>query len=250
MRHNIAELEDTGLTIFRDQLILSELNNINDIAGKLEPHVGLSQDGEWYNGWRMREEAETKNMLEEVNWAYHWSLTPEEHPFIKDTLLPTLSNICDHVFLDQQWGWQKTNCYIMTNNKHGFGASPHFDAPYLWPQKPDVQMSKYLAKGPLSLTFMIPLIDFTVENGATGYVTNTHNYIWDTANWEENKPYMRTFFNDNFIQPEVPAGSFACFYGNVLHAIMPNNTDMPRRGIIYRAIRQDALDEMAKHELG
>ena len=91
-------------------------------------------------------------------------------------------------------------------------------------------MAKYLAKGPLSLTFMIPLIDFTVENGATSYVTNTHNYIWDTANWEENKPYMRTFFNDNFIQPEVPLGDFACFYGNVLHAIMPNNTDTESRG--------------------
>ena len=44
--------------------------------------------------------------------------------------------------------------------------------------------------------------------------------------------------------------SFACFYGNCLHSVMPNYTDEIRRGIIYRAIRQDALDEMERLGLG
>jgi len=250
MSHNLTELKETGLTIFQDQFSLSDLTTVNNIASEIQPHVGLTAGGDWYNGWRMHEESETKDMLNDVNWAYHWCLTPEENPFIKDKLLPTLASVCDQAFEGRKWDWQKTNCYIMTNNRHDFGASPHFDAPYLWPQKPHIQMAKYLDEGPLSITFMVPLIDFTVENGATGYVTNTHKHIWDTEDWTETKQYMRKFFNDNYIQPEVPLGDFACFYGNVLHAIMRNNTDIPRRGIIYRAIRQDALDEMAKHELG
>jgi ectoine hydroxylase-related dioxygenase (phytanoyl-CoA dioxygenase family) len=97
---------------------------------------------------------------------------------------------------------------------------------------------------------MIPLISFTPENGSTGFVPGTHKYIYDTANWNEAKPHTRTFFNDNFVQPSVPLGGLSCFYGNCMHSVMPNKTDDIRRAIIFRAIRQDALNEMERLGLG
>ena len=115
---------------------------------------------------------------------------------------------------------------------------------------PDVQMAKYLAKGLLSVTFMIPLIEFTIENGATGFIPGSHNYIHDTTDWDQVASHRQTFFNDNCVQPPVPLGSFSCFYGNCLHSVMPNKTNIVRRGIIFRAIRKDALNEMYRLELG
>jgi len=246
----LNELEKDGLTIFKDMFDKDDMRSLNDMAKQLTPTIGNIRNKGWHNHIAVHKLAETNDLLTEVDWLYHWSQTPEDNQIINEKILPVLSNICDTVFDGEDWGWQMTNRYVMTNYKHELGVQPHLDAPYLWPQKLDCQMAKYLSPGPLSLTFMIPLIDFTPENGATAYVRGTHKYIWDTAKWNEAKPVNFQFFQDNYIQPSVEVGGFACFYGNCMHSIMSNSVDEPRRGIIYRGIRQDALDEMEKLGLG
>ena len=250
----LNELEKDGLTIFKDMFDKDDIRALNDVASELSPFVGNIRGEGWQDDIAVHKLAETNDLLTEIEWLYHWSKTPEDNQIINEKILPVLSNVCNKVFDNEDWDWQMSNRYVMTNYKHGlvrgFDVQPHLDAPYLWPQRLDCQMAKYLKPGILSLTFMIPLINFTPENGATAYVRGTHKYIWDTAKWNEAKPVNSQFFKDNYVQPLVEAGSFACFYGNCMHSIMPNNTNEPRRGIIYRAIRQDALDEMEKLGLG
>ena len=239
-----SDLFRDGVAIVNTIFDIGKLHELNTVASKLPPFVGLTEGGRWMN------HTDVEQCVEDIDWAYHWARTPEDNTFINDIILPTLQGVADVVFDSTDWGWQTTNQYIMSNGQHDLAPAPHLDAPYLWPQMLDVQMAKDLPKGPLSLTFMVPLVDFTPDNGATAYVPGTHRHIYDTADWEELKPHLRTFFNDNYIQPSVPLGSFACLYGNCLHSVMANKTDTVRRGIIYRAIRQDALDEMTRLGLG
>lgn len=241
---NLKELHNDGLTICHEAFERDELLILNEVASKLPAFVGLPIDKPWMNSQAVEQH------VGDIDWAYQWARTPDDNVFINDTILPTLTDVVNTVFDGSDWGWQDTNRYIMSNYKHDNDCSPHLDAPYLWPQAPGVQMRKYLPKGILSITFMIPLVDFTVENGATAYVPGTHKFVYDTSNWQELKPHLCTFFKDNYVQPAAPLGSFLCFYGSCLHSVMSNTTNEVRRGIIYRAIRQDALDEMNRMGLG
>ena len=250
MQEFLKELEEDGLTIFKDMFDKDDMRALNDIASELPPFVGKIKNKKFQDDKDVRKLSETQDLLVDIDWCYHWAKIPLDNLIIKDKILPALSSVCDMVWANQEWGWQTTNRYIMSNYKHDMDVQPHLDAPYLWPQKLDCQMAKYLEPGILSLTFMIPLTDFTPENGATAYVPGTHKYIWDTTKWGESGGEWHHFFKDNYIQPSVEVGGFACFYGNTMHSVMANQTDEIRRGIIYRAIRQDALDEMERLGLG
>lgn len=238
----MAELERDGLTISDQVFDVDDLRVLNNIVSKLPPFIGHG-NGRWLDN-------EDVLKQDHINWAYNWSVTPTDNTFINETMLPLLEEVCDSVFEGQEWGWQMTNRYVMSNHRHEADLHPHLDAPYLWPQKLDCVMAKYLPKGILSVTFMIPLIDFTPENGATSFIPGSHKYLYETTDWNESRPYRDTFFKDNYVQPSVPLGSFSCFYGNTLHSVMPNRTDDVRRGIIFRGIRKDALEEMSRLGLG
>ncbi len=244
-------LDRDGFAVSDKVFDVDELHSLNEIASTLQPNIGRPQDNGWYDNPSLLEASKTIDILNDIDWAYYWSLTPEHHPYINETILPILSDISDTMFGSKDWGWQLTNRYIISLRRHDAPVYAHFDAPYFWPQKPDVQMVKYLPKGTLSVSFLIPLTEFTVENGATAFVPGTHKYIYDTSNGHiGDQAYSPIFFNDNYVQPEVPLGSISCFVGGSMHSIMPNKTDNVRRGLIVRAIRNDALDEMARLGLG
>ena len=232
--------------VFDENSILS----LNDMASKLPPFVGMLRNFNWIDNGEVK--AAGKDAVN-FDWAYYWSQIPEDNTYINDTIFPLLENVCNRVFQSNYWGWQSTNRYIISNCKHNCPVRVHLDAPYVWPQKPELRMDNYLKKGPLSITFMVPLIDFTHKNGSTGYVPSTHKYKYNPKDMlrpnGEPSPYDR-FFEDNYVQEKVECGRFTCFYGNTMHSVMPNKSDVVRRSIILRAIRQDALDEMNKLGLG
>ena len=235
----------------RDGFVISDkvfnetaLTMLDDMASELPPDIGHSKTRGWLDG------PDILNIKEEIDWACHWSTTPTNEYYINEVILPTISEVCDELLGKNSWGWQLTNRYIISNYNNNYPYCPHIDAPYVWPQAPNIQMAKYLNKGTLSITFMIPLIEFTVENGATGFIPGSHKQFYDTSEWKERIEQRRAFFTDNFIQPHVPLGSFTCFHGNLMHSVMPNLSNVVRRGIIFRGIRNDALQEMDRLGLG
>lgn len=242
---NFFDLNEDGFAISPKVFDKDSILSLNEIVSQLPPFVGMLQNFEWMNNDKVR------NVQGELDWAYYWSQIPEDNSYINNVIFPTLEKVCNRVLRD--WGWQLTNRYIISNCKHDCPVRIHLDAPYVWPQNPDLRMDNYLEEGPLSITFMVPLIDFTPENGSTGYVPGTHRYKYDPKDLlrpdNESSPYD-IFFEDNYIQETVECGRFMCFYGNTLHSVMPNKTDTIRRAIILRAIRQDALDEMNRLNLG
>lgn len=222
-----------------------EILKLNEMASEISPFVGTCKQRGWLDNYRIKELLDQDDF---IDWAYHWSKIPLDNPFINNTILPLFSNIADQL-LEAEWGWQETNRYIVSNYPQEQNLYPHFDAPYLWPHRQEVQLHRKFP-GKLSVTFMVPLIEFNNLNGATAFVPGTHKYLYDTAKWSEMEEFNRQFFMDNYYQAKVPLGSFSCFYGNCMHSIMPNRTSTIRRGIILRAIRKDVLDEMNTLGLG
>ena len=237
-------IEKDGFEVLENMLDPTSLKDLNDVCETLLPFVGSSKS----RGWMNHEDVMSSDSI--IDWEYYWSKTPEDNSFINDSMIPVLRFLGNRYFGHSDWDWQMTNRYIMSNYRHDHISTPHLDAPYLWPQMQNVQMAKSLPAGILSVTFMVPLTDFTVENGATGFIPGSHKYVFDTSNWSEFKPHLRTFFDDNYVQPEISLGSISCFYGNCMHSVMPNKTDVVRRGIIFRGIRNDALEEMERLGLG
>ena len=246
----LHELNNDGFAISEKVFDSQSIISLNSVASKLPPSVGMLQNFDWMNNEKVRAAGDD---VINFNWAYYWSQIPEDNSYINDVIFPVLETTCNYIFHDKDWDWQLTNRYIISNCKHDCPVRIHLDAPYVWPQKPELRMDDYLEEGPLSITFMIPLIEFTPENGSTGYVPGTHKYKYDPKDMlrpnSEASPYDK-FFEDNYVQETVSLGKFMCFYGNTMHSVMPNKSDVIRRGIILRAIRQDALDEMNKFGLG
>lgn len=242
---NLFDLNDNGFAISEKVFDENSILSLNDIASKLPPSVGMLQNFDWINNDKVKD-------IVNPDWAYYWSQIPEDNTYINNTIFPALENVCNKVF-KTSWGWQLTNRYIISNCKHECPVRIHLDAPYVWPQMPELRMDNYLEEGPLSITFMVPLIEFTTENGSTGYVPGTHKYKYNPKDMlrpnGEPSPYDR-FFEDNCVQETIELGRFICFYGNTMHSVMPNKSDVVRRSIILRAIRQDALGEMNKLGLG
>jgi ectoine hydroxylase-related dioxygenase (phytanoyl-CoA dioxygenase family) len=249
---SLEQLHNNGFQILYQMFDETALKDLNQVAATWQPTVGFSKTRGWLSEKDLIKEFENKDLLKDIDWKTHWANIPA-NLFIDDVIIPALSAIANQVFDGKNWSWQKTNRYVISNYPHEGGIYPHFDAPYLNASKPHIQMAKYLDKGILSITFMIPLITFTPLNGGTGIVPGTHKFIYDTTEMlppDGDKNRHVQFFKDNYIQPIVPLGSLFCFYGNCMHSVMPNESDTVRRGIILRAIREDALDEMRRLGVG
>jgi hypothetical protein len=91
---------------------------LNEVASRLTPIIGNVKNKGWHNYDAVQKLSWDGDLLTEVDWLYHWSQTPEDNQIINEKILPVLSNICDTVFDGEDWGWQLTNRYVMTNYKH------------------------------------------------------------------------------------------------------------------------------------
>jgi ectoine hydroxylase-related dioxygenase (phytanoyl-CoA dioxygenase family) len=89
----------------------------------------------------------------------------------------------------------------------------HTDHPYYQGR------SKYKdIKGPLSLQVNISLDDFTAENGATNYISDSHRF--------ESPPHH------NVSQFICPKGTVMMYVGNLWHCGGTNKTDKPRSALL------------------
>lgn len=248
-------LQEDGFYECKNQFKKEAIKNLNSELSVLPPFVGNAHKVGWLNDTAVKDLSKTHDLLKDIDWICNWSKTPTDNDFINKVILPKLVYISDKVFGYNNWGWQESNKYVVSNYPNAYSKNeldenflfPHMDAPYLWPQKLDVDIAKVLKPGPLSLTFIVPLIKFTKENGATSYVKGSNKFHWNTLHWNSAQSFLKQFLIDNSTQPEIDIGNFVCFSGNLIHSVTSNPSSDIRRGIIYRSIRNDALEEMKKH---
>jgi ectoine hydroxylase-related dioxygenase (phytanoyl-CoA dioxygenase family) len=139
-----------------------------------------------------------------------------------------LTNICESLFqVDYRLSALgarviRPHCEVSSEHKHV--QSPHIDYPY-----PSVigdnegRNSPYFGI-PLGLQVLIPLVDLTLENGATAYIPGSHK--WYT------KPKHEMFYDlvekGRGKRLVIPAGTAALWAGPLWHCAMHNNSTNDR----------------------
>lgn len=108
--------------------------------------------------------------------------------------------------------------------EHAHVTSAHVDYPYpaVIKQTPGTS-SKYYGV-PLGLQVLIPLVDLTLENGATAYLPYSHKL----HRLPEKGEFEDKFANGEVERLEISAGTLACWSGPVWHCAMPNDSDFDR----------------------
>jgi len=104
------------------------------------------------------------------------------------------------------------------------GQTPHCDYPYLDIVKPGERLpfnlgvsAKHIGKRFLfNCQIVIPLTDFNIDNGSTGFRLGTQKYC--------KFPHENEFKKGKFEQYKIKAGSVILFNGLLWHGAMPNYT--------------------------
>jgi hypothetical protein len=205
----IKLLETIGYHVINDIVSVDLIEKINNKSSLLVPHRGHAIDHKYYPADKV---AECKDLA--VWWSQELSGWPEVQEIVKQ-----LVGIVGAMF-------DEPTVYIadvITNEPGNTHIKPHIDSPYRFPKWWDEDEL-------LGVQCIIPLCDFTKENGGTGLLPNSHNTRWVVKDSYAGK------YNEEFlagvVQPEMSTGDVLIYHPRTLHSTMPNNTNIPRRALL------------------
>jgi ectoine hydroxylase-related dioxygenase (phytanoyl-CoA dioxygenase family) len=210
---NKKELEDLfkakGFDVFKNVIDLGTIEKINRKHELLVPHRAHAMDHKYYPADRINECDKLA-----IWWSQELSAWPEVQAITK-RLIELLGVLFD-----------EPDCYIadvITNEPGNTYVKPHIDSPY--------RFAKWWDRDELlGVQCIIPLCDFTQENGGTGLLPNSHNTRWVVKDSYAGK------YNDEFlegvVQPEMLMGDVLIYHPRTLHSTMPNRTEIPRRALL------------------
>lgn len=221
-----------GFDVFKNILDREILEEINRKQKLLVPHRGHAMDHKYYPADTV---AHCTDLA--VWWSQELSSWPEIQLITKQ-----LIDIVGDLFDDPT----SYIADIITNEPGNTHIKPHIDSPYRFPRWWDHSEL-------LGVQCIIPLCEFTKENGGTGLLPNSHNTCWVVKDSYAGK------YNEEFlagvVQPEMSIGDALIYHPRTLHSTMPNNTDVPRRALLIHITSKEmarllqAEDTIWKEEL-
>lgn len=126
---------------------------------------------------------------------------------------------------------------VISNEPGNKFVKPHIDSPNRFDRWHDVTEL-------LGVQCIIPLCEFTKENGGTGIYPNSH-----LKNWIVQESYRGTYteeFLANMIQPEMSPGDVLIYNPRLLHSTMPNHTSTTRRALLTHITSKEMIKELKK----
>ena len=198
-----------GFEVFQNAVSKDLIEKINRKQGLLVPHRGHARDHKYYPADRIHE----CNDL-----AVWWSQELSGWPEVK-AITDQLINLVGVMF-------EEPDSYIadiITNEPGNTHIKPHIDSPYRfdrWWDKDEL----------LGVQCIMPLCDFTQENGGTGLLPNSHNTRWivkDSYAGKYNEEFLK-----GVVQPKMGIGDALIYYPRTLHSTMPNQTNQIRRALL------------------
>ena len=201
-----ALTEGPGYSVLDQWVPLTDLKEISEIS--LVPHRGKTAEGLY---WTKEESA--------VELALWWSQQVRDHPAVQRIARLCVS-VVQGIFAKPEM--YSADCIVNTalNRQNVY---PHQDTPYRFSQW---QHHKEL----LAVQFLVPLQDFTANNGATAVVDHSYRYLWETSDLYAGV-YDR-WFRDNLRQVEMRCGDILAYNPRLVHSTMPNLTDCDRRALL------------------
>ena len=198
-----------GYDVFKDVVDLQLIEAINKKIILLVPHRGHAMDHKYYPADKIEE---CKDLA--VWWSQELSGWSEVQEITKQ-----LINVIGAMF-------NEPSSYIadiITNEPGNTHIKPHIDSPYRFPKWWDENEL-------LGVQCILPLCEFTKENGGTGLLPNSHNTRWVVKDSYAGK------YNEEFLarvdRPKMSPGDALIYHPRTLHSTMPNNTDVPRRALL------------------
>lgn len=201
----------------RQDLIRSIVNNEQNLI----PDRGHGADNRYWPRDRV-------NLCPEL--ALWWSQQISQWPEVAD-ITDALVNKLGFLFED-------TQVYVadvITNTPKNKFIKPHIDSPYRfdeWHESFDL----------LGVQCIVPLGEFTKDNGATGLLPGSH-----LKNWVVKDSYRGVYnqeFLDSMIQAEMTMGDVLVYHPRVLHSTMPNNTNQNRRALLVHLTSKEMVKKL------
>ena len=198
-----------GYDVFKNVIDSDVIHSINNKIDLLVPHRGHAMDHKYYPADKV---AECKDLA--VWWSQELSGWPEVQEITKQliSVIGSMFDDPDSYIAD-----------IITNEPGNTHIKPHIDSPYRFPKWWDEDEL-------LGVQCILPLCEFTKENGGTGLLPKSHNTRWVVKDSYAEK------YNEEFLagvdQPKMSPGDALIYHPRTLHSTMPNNTDVPRRALL------------------
>jgi ectoine hydroxylase-related dioxygenase (phytanoyl-CoA dioxygenase family) len=212
---------DTGYDVFKNIVDVRLIESINRKTDLLVPHRGHARDHKYYPADKV---SECKDLA--VWWSQELSGWPEVQEITKQ-----LINVVGVMF-------DKPSLYIadiITNEPGNTHIKPHIDSPYRFPKWWDEDEL-------LGVQCILPLCEFTKENGGTGVLPNSHNTRWVVKDSYAGK------YNEEFLagveQPSMSPGDALIYHPRTLHSTMPNNTTIQRRALLIHITTKEMAEQL------
>jgi len=208
-----------GYTVLRRWIPLPVLDEISRI--KLVPQRGKTAEGQY---WKLPEA--------QPELALWWSQQISQHAAVRQ-----VTDLCRSAIgtLFSEAKIYAADCIVNTGlNQHR--VYPHIDTPYrfaAWQRSRDL----------LAVQFLVPLVEFTAENGATAIVEHSHRYLWDIK--ELYRGVYDQWFLDNHLQILMQPGDILAYNPRLVHSTMPNHTDKDRRALLISVMDQEIVTAVA-----
>jgi ectoine hydroxylase-related dioxygenase (phytanoyl-CoA dioxygenase family) len=198
-----------GYTVFNSVISTTSISKLNLKEDLLVPHRAHGMDYKYYPADRVHECQDLG-----IWWSQELSAWPEVQA-ITQQLIELLGSMFDDP--------ASYIADIITNEPGNNFIKPHIDSPY--------RFDKWWDRDELlGVQCIIPLCNFTKENGGTGLLPNSHNTRWvvkDSYAGKYNKEFLA-----GVEQPEMSVGDVLVYHPRTLHSTMPNNTNFPRRALL------------------
>ena len=215
----------TGYSVFRNIVDTKLIEAINKKIALLVPHRGHALDHKYYPADKIHE----CDALG-VWWSQELSGWPEVQTITKQ-LIEVVGVLFDEPAL--------YIADIITNEPGNTHIKPHIDSPYRFAKWWD---SNEL----LGVQCIIPLCEFTEENGGTGLLPNSHNTRWVVKDSYAGK------YNEEFLagvdQPKMSPGDALIYHPRTLHSTMPNKTNQSRRALLIHITSDHMVTKLRRED--
>ena len=211
------------------------------IARNFIPPIAIAQ----FKMWAMNpDNIHRGNAMDGKYYAHHdgereynvwWTTCPPMEMWLPIEYM--LSSRIDLFFDGAPWSTHVVDCITTKPGSQKIYA--HIDNPYKWDEFKDSDET-------LGIQIIIPLDEFTIDNGATAVWLGSHAKKFQDADIKANQQHYNDTLLSNGSQFVALPGDVLMYHGRTLHSTMPNNSHDFRSALLINVLRRDIIEKANK----
>ena len=162
-----------------------------------------------------------------------WTTQPPKEMWVP--LVVQLQDPITHLFGHKNWDIHVVDCITTRPSSNKIYA--HIDTPYRFQEFSQIDEC-------LGVQVIIPLDDFTLENGATAYLPGSSLEKIDYIDLELHRDSYNMRLKEEGQQFLSKPGDVLMYDGRTLHSTMPNKSTEFRSALLINALKSDIIDRV------